>query len=946
VGEHYEQLRAALAERYTIRTEIGRGGMSVVYLAQDLRHGRDVAIKVLRPELSTSIGSDRFLREIQIEAQMQHPNILTMHESGIANSDLYYVMPYVDGVSLRDRLNDEERLSIDEAVQIAAELGEALAYAHGKGIVHRDVKPENVMLSSGHAMLMDFGIARAVADVEKERITESGIAIGTPEYMSPEQAGGSDKIDGRSDIYSLGCILFEMLAGEPPFTGRTAQAVIARHMHERLPSISVVRPGIPAHLIDTIEKALAKVAADRYANATEFVKAVRTEPEQGRIVKKVPVSVATVVGVLGVIAGGVWVADLLTRPPLESHKVALLPLAEEGVSASDAGVGRGVSYLIEAALEHAEPLRVTDVTDRLSEAELANVALVGARRARALARDQGAAYYLRGLVHEHADSTTVTLELHDVRGDSLVLQRSAAGPTGLTPLHHLGIDALKELLPVLVGLEDVDLSPLRDRRASAVALWWQGEREYRQSNFETAYDLYSRALAEDSALAMAAVKGAQAASWNKQLTQAHELTSLVLERDSLLPLRYRYLARGLEGYLTGRADTALYWLQLARQAAPEWGEAWMATGEVYYHLLPPQGDPDSMAAAAFDSALLYDEGFTPPLFHLAEIAIRTGDVAEAENLIARYLDANPDTTLLRQLTLMRDCAAGEDFDRLLQQGVVATSPLAVIRASKALSPGGAYVDCAEQGFKRMLAMQNNYYWGAFLGLQGILAAEGRDKELAQLVDSLVEAGVAQARLPVLLDVIAGSGLHAEAEEVERWALDRYGEGYATMRRDYLLWLFGVWHAYRGEWAMLGPLRQRLIEQGDDVESPNAQVYAHALAVYDVELERQGVGHVIDALGSLATVADGETLEWQFAEPLPVERMLLAELLFSQGDLQRAHDVAAVFDHSGPVVYLPFVPKSLVVRYRAATALGDRRLAERYRERLQQLGRVEMIDSLR
>ncbi|HEU5261101.1 MAG TPA: serine/threonine-protein kinase, partial [Gemmatimonadales bacterium] len=217
-------LRAALAGRYTIERTLGRGGMATVYLARDLRHQRAVAVKVLRPDLFDSSGRERFLREIEIAAGLQHPNILPLHDSGAADGLLYYVMPYVEGESLRDRLDRENQLPVDEALRIAREVAEALGYAHGHGIVHRDIKPANVLLSAGHALVMDFGIAHAISEAGGPQLTERGIAVGTPAYMSPEQASGREAVDARSDLYALGCVVYEMLAGEPPFTGRTAQA--------------------------------------------------------------------------------------------------------------------------------------------------------------------------------------------------------------------------------------------------------------------------------------------------------------------------------------------------------------------------------------------------------------------------------------------------------------------------------------------------------------------------------------------------------------------------------------------------------------------------------------------------------------------------------------------------------------------------------------------------
>ncbi|MGD2120715.1 MAG: serine/threonine-protein kinase [Gemmatimonadota bacterium] len=278
--ENEERLRAALADRYAIEREIGAGGMATVYLARDLKHDRKVAVKVLDPELAQNLGSKRFLWEIKTAASLTHPHILPVHDSGEADGLLFYVMPYVKGESLRTRLTKERQLPVEDAVQITQEIAGALAYAHDEGIIHRDVKPANIMLEAGQAVLADFGVAHAVVEAGGDRLTRTGTSLGTPSYMSPEQASGEESLDARSDIYSLGCVLYEMLAGEPPFTGPSPAAVLARQVQERLPSLDVVRPNLPKGLVAAVERALAKVPADRYKTATEFKEALKVEALQ------------------------------------------------------------------------------------------------------------------------------------------------------------------------------------------------------------------------------------------------------------------------------------------------------------------------------------------------------------------------------------------------------------------------------------------------------------------------------------------------------------------------------------------------------------------------------------------------------------------------------------------------------------------------------------------
>lgn len=273
-----ERLAAALGDRYTIEREIGAGGMATVYLATDLKHERQIALKVLRPELAASLGADRFLREVKITAGLNHPHILPLLDSGEVDGFLYYAMPYVTGETLRDRLAREKQLPVDDALQIAREVADALDYAHGRGVVHRDIKPENILLQSGHALVADFGIARAVTAAGGDHLTGTGIAVGTPTYMSPEQATASRDIDGRADQYSLGCVLYEMLAGQAVFTGPTVESIVRQHVVSAPPSVTNIRPEVPAGVVTALGRALAKTPADRFKTVGLFAEAlVRNE---------------------------------------------------------------------------------------------------------------------------------------------------------------------------------------------------------------------------------------------------------------------------------------------------------------------------------------------------------------------------------------------------------------------------------------------------------------------------------------------------------------------------------------------------------------------------------------------------------------------------------------------------------------------------------------------
>ena len=321
-------LAAALASRYTIERELGAGGMATVYLAQDRKHDRKVALKVLRAELAALLGGERFVHEIKVTANLQHPNILALYDSGEVDSILYYVMPYVEGESLRERLDREQQLPVEQAVEIAKSVASALDYAHRNGVVHRDIKPENILLHEGQPLVADFGIALAVSAAGGSRLTGTGLSLGTPQYMSPEQATADRELDARSDVYSLGVLLYEMLVGQPPFIASSVQGVVAKILAEEPTPVAAARPSVPAHVEGVVAKAMQKLPADRFASARELGRAL-SDPtfvgprtmarapagaaEAGRWARSaLPWAIAAVATVVAVVATVAW---LESGPP-------------------------------------------------------------------------------------------------------------------------------------------------------------------------------------------------------------------------------------------------------------------------------------------------------------------------------------------------------------------------------------------------------------------------------------------------------------------------------------------------------------------------------------------------------------------------------------------------------------------------------------------------------
>jgi eukaryotic-like serine/threonine-protein kinase len=400
----------AFGSRYRVERELGRGGMATVYLARDLRHDRLVALKLLHPELAGSLGLDRFLREIDIAARLQHPNILPLFDSGTtedlgAGARPFYAMPYVPGESLRDRLNREKQLGMEEALRITGEVAAALSYAHEQGVVHRDIKPENVLLGGGHAMVADFGIAKALDAAGGEKLTSTGLSLGTPAYMSPEQATAGT-VDARADIYSLGCLLYEMLAGDPPFSGSTPRAVMARHALDPVPSVRTARPGVSPGVESAIHRALEKVPADRFGSVGEFAEALCRRAEESKDVGQGPqarprawglyagIAALAIVLLLGGLVAGPRMFRRPTGTPVAAagpRMLVVLPFKNLGDSA-DAYFADGLTEELTSRLAGLTELRVISRTS-------AEQYRGSTRSLKEIGAELGARYVLEGSVH-------------------------------------------------------------------------------------------------------------------------------------------------------------------------------------------------------------------------------------------------------------------------------------------------------------------------------------------------------------------------------------------------------------------------------------------------------------------------------------------------------------------------------------------------------------------
>ncbi len=656
-----DPFQTALGDRYRFERELGRGGMATVYLAEDTKHRRSVAIKVLRPEIASGIGAARFLREIAITSRLTHPNLLTLHDSGEIDGLLYYVMPYLEGETLRARLDREKQLSLEESLRIFRDVAAGLGFAHRRRVVHRDLKPENILLHEGRAILADFGIARALTASAADSLTSSGLVIGTVWYMSPEQGSGSHELDARSDVYSLGCVVFEMLAGEPPFTGRNPQAVIARHISEALPSLRVVRPDVPEALEQVIRRALAKAPEDRYGDADAFANAVRAGQEAPTTTgvagaEPRPVGRAIRLGVVIAVIGLALVALLLANDWIATGGMReddwLLVADFEG-PADDPGLADAMRDLVTASLEQSKFLRVVprrQLAEVMRRADIPETTHVDVDLGRQLALRSSVRAVLFGSVQRLGTSDySVALYVVGTEGDAQ-LASSARATSGERLVAEVEVAAL-----------DVraQLGERRDALAAQRPLYevatpsFEAFRRYVEAldlvvtrvDLAGSNALLADAIALDSGFASAwASLGANYAT-ARQLDSARFAYGRALALPSRLSPAQLYRLRGDVAYVLDHdLPSAVRWYDLHLEERPH-SIAGRSNRAVYLSALGRYVDAVADLRSAVDELPFGPELAQPTVLNLAAMLVATGQLAEAERVAqqltgpsARYVE--------------------------------------------------------------------------------------------------------------------------------------------------------------------------------------------------------------------------------------------------------------------------------------------------------------------
>lgn len=663
----YGDAAHALAERYVLEREIGSGGMAYVYLARDLKHDRTVAVKVLRPELASSVNTGRFVREIEIAAGLTHPHILPVHDSGLVAGTLYYVMPYVKGENLATRMAREGAMPLADVMRITHEVASALQFAHEQGIVHRDIKPENVLLPGGVAVVSDFGLARALERDESSgasRLTEAGIGLGTPTYMSPEQGTGEEDVDARADQYSLACVVFEMLAGRPPFDGTSFKRLLTQHITEPAPRASSIRPDIPQNVDAALARAMAKTPADRFASIAKFVAALETGDAgalaRHRDAQAWPISrrrrqigTAVLAAVL-VTAGGfagyrTW--NSRVDAVLDENLIAVAPfVAFEGPLVL---WREGLVDILAHDLD-AGPLRTVPPStvvrsfkgpaDQTTSIELA--------------RKTHAGLVVYGQVLQAgADSVRATVWLYDVARGAQISETEVRDL--VTRMDRLADSIAIRLLRDLGNQRSIAAVPrafFGAKSVPALKAFLLGEQFYRKNDFASAKVEYERAISLDSTFAPAyrrmrgVLRGlgsefdSVSFSYAALAGAANHGTSL---RDSLLILADSLAVahRDFSAFVSPlwfaslRRRNAI--LERAAQEYPDDPEVWTELGELQTHYGSRLGIDQSRALRSFERALEADSVYGPAFFHAIELTILVHGVSAARPIVQRYLTVNP-----------------------------------------------------------------------------------------------------------------------------------------------------------------------------------------------------------------------------------------------------------------------------------------------------------------
>ena len=653
MAELLGRLTTALADRYRIEREIGAGGMATVYLAQDLKHDRKVAIKVLRPELGASLGPERFLQEIRLAARLQHPHIVGLIDSGViadgsrGETLSYYVMPFVEGETLRERLARGGRLAVPEVVRLTSEIADALAKAHKAGVVHRDIKPENILLADGHALVTDFGVAKAVSDAAgRQGLTTAAVSLGTPAYMAPEQVAADPRIDHRADLYALGLVAYEMLVGASPYAATTPQQQMAAHLTQTPPPIEPRRLDCPPALAALVMRCLSKNPDERWQSAEEVVTALASietftpRRESWWTKRRIAAVVGAVLLLLGVMLGVRYRAG----PPSDvasSDVLAVLPFTVRGSPDLDY-LGEGLVALLSASLDGAVGIRSVNAHALLGFVGPGRPA-ISLDRARRVAEHFQAGLFVVGDVLDVQGKLRLSASLFDrAHGDRPLAEATVDGEPG-------DVLSMVDLLAARLAADRSAESGARLTRTAAVTTsslpalkaYLAGEQAYRAGQYAVAVSAFQEATAADTGFALAFYRLSMA---QERLAWAHESrrsAALAFRHSSRLSVHDRRFLEAVLAMRLRRSGDAEQQFRAIVQAYPDDAEAWYQLGELLFHGNPLHGLSMTGARDPFSRALYFDPGDLGALYHLVRIAARDGNRSALDSLAERFYQLSP-----------------------------------------------------------------------------------------------------------------------------------------------------------------------------------------------------------------------------------------------------------------------------------------------------------------
>ena len=915
-------LRSALGDRYILERDLGQGGMATVYLAQDTRHHRPVAIKVLRPDLASLLGPERFLREVQTTATLQHPHILPLFDSGTFRCEagapgLYYVMPYVAGESLRQRLLRETQLPIEDAFRITSQVASALDYAHACGIIHRDVKPENIMLTDDEAVVADFGNARAIEYVaEKQedsrsapRLTETGFALGTPAYMSPEQASGTDRIDARTDIYALACVLYEMLAGEPPFRGPTAQAVAVRHAVDSPPSVRTIRPTVPEQVEHAIARAMAKVPADRYRSAGEFSRAIAATAQAEihppvrsaqRLRRRRGLRItATGAALAAGVGAALWHRAGGERLIHAASVIAVLPFAPSGADSALTRLGRDLVLTLSAALDGVGDIRTVDAHTVL--AQIGNPTTSSSiERDVAFGRRSRAGSIVHGSLARTGDRVRLDLGLYSTdSAASLARVTVTASPESLSLL----TDSAARSLVSQVWRRGTPPSPsldgaLKTHSIGALRAFLAGEHALVDGRWRDAVTAFDASIAADSSFWLGYWRAGYARLWAGGSELDSTLVHACRDHRSELPRREQMLLdcgwTPAEGF-----SVALARGQDVTSQFPDYWLGWLHYGDMLVHFGPLLGHSRSEALAALERAVDLNPRLVPAWQHLVWMAQQERDTAAAGRGLRALvgLDAGPQ---LAEFMNSDELLHLQLVDRL-ERGDMAGADSLIDQAAHEIvtnrGAGWSEMDPVLNGFpKAQIALSRAVVRLAPQSEQATIhrhiialswVARGAwDSALAQLEQAITSRSDLRTQLQAYR--LAALGVWVGALDVREARMRRPAGQIAVQLsvadRGEMAWLDGMVAVAEKDPGALAEARAALERSGDTT----ADVLDRSLGAFELRLS-SGDRRAAERLAAL---------EWRRAETgyagegdrtisVPVNRIAAADWLLASGDIVQA-----------------------------------------------------------